>query len=101
MKRKFILFSFLRYWPELYKNFKTFTIDDKGPLCPRLFYKNAFKTRIARRLAKLRKVVRRDIYQARVFEESSFYIFTETFIDHIISAISFKNKAFSVISIKR
>jgi hypothetical protein len=96
-----MLFSFLRYWPELYKNFKTFTIDNKGLLCPRLFYKNAFKIRIVRRLVKLRKVVKRNIYQARAFEESPFYIFTETFINHIISVISFKNKAFNVISIER
>jgi hypothetical protein len=101
MKRKSILFSFLRCWPELYENSESFAIDGKGALCPRLFCRSTSRTRTARRLTKLRKVARRDIYQARAFEESPFRAFAETFADHIISAVSFENGVFGAISTER
>jgi hypothetical protein len=91
MKRKYTPFPFLRCWPELHE---TFAIDGEGALCPQSFCRSASGTRTARRLAKLRKVARRGIYQARAFEESPFCAFTETFADHIISVISFENEAF-------
>ena len=101
MKRKSMLFSFLHCWLELHENSETFAIDGEGVLCPRLFCRSTSRTRTARRLAKLRKVARRGIYQARAFEESPFRAFTETFADHIISAISFENEAFGTMSTER
>jgi hypothetical protein len=98
MKRKSTPFPFLHCWPELHE---TFAIDGEGALCARLFCRSASRTRTARRLAKLRKVARRGIYQARAFEESPFCAFTETFADHVISAISLENEAFGAIFIER